>query len=252
MRRRQDSPSDKAQDPLYWKSPAPHNPMTNNPITNAAANAHSGQGRRLSMNTLGLSGSPTHASPFLSGHIFNAHSSNGSTANSDEAAAAKDPLSDSQNLSLSRHTSAVSLPRRGSVSEAIDLSPGSSSAERRRASLSAGQFPLHNNAGASAAPGIYKTVSHNDTSNLPWRHHHAGEGFNWSQALCTRAEQSPPSSSVHSPPITRGNGQHDRAQPAASITSIEQPVHEASKSKHHRRFTPDFFQEKIFRGDYID
>ena len=226
MRRRQDSLSDNktpVADPLSRS-------ITNNPLANVAVNARSNRGRRLSMNTFGLSGSPTQPSPFLGGHLFSHPPANPAT---DEDAR--------------RGSTVVPGARRRSIGgEANDLSPGSSLAERRRASMSAGQFPTHNPAGVSPAD-LHKTFSYKDASNLPWRHNHPGEGFNWSEALRTRVGRP---LSFSSAPINSAE-QHDRAQRAASIASIEQPAHPASKNIHHKRVTPDSFQEKILRGDYI-
>lgn len=81
-----------------------------------------------------------------------------------------------------------------------------------------------------------------------------GEGFNWSEALRTRAERAPSIGGIS--PIG-GQGQHVASadhqryhQRAASIASMEQPAREIPRQPKQNK--PDFFQEKILRGDFMD
>lgn len=247
--------------PLHFTDPFSRHSFSN-PIPNT--------GRRKSLSSaLGLSGSPTYPSPFIgTGH---GHSSI-STNHSESAAAVPaeddhraihsfpplDKVNSTESHSLfSRHGSSSSSStqnqndRIGSgpstttttghrglnlgTERPLDLSPGSSMAQRRRSSI---PFP------PAAPPG----------STHPRRY--PGEGFNWSEALRARAERDPSlsSSTATGPPL-----HPNQRQRTASIESIERPVplHDVSVSKpqhpsHHKQNTPDFFQEKILKGDYID
>lgn len=81
-----------------------------------------------------------------------------------------------------------------------------------------------------------------------------GEGFNWSEALRTRAERAPslgvmsPNSPQSQHAVNMGHQNHH--QRAASIASMEQPAREMPKQPKQNK--PDFFQEKILRGDFMD
>ncbi|KAJ5899832.1 hypothetical protein N7495_004576 [Penicillium taxi] len=80
-----------------------------------------------------------------------------------------------------------------------------------------------------------------------------GEGFNWSEALRSRAERAPSiSGQAHSPQNHARQSSQSSYQRAASIAVMEQPPnHEIHKHPKHNS-KPDYFQEKILRGDFMD
>ncbi|KAJ5664751.1 hypothetical protein N7462_011564 [Penicillium macrosclerotiorum] len=75
-----------------------------------------------------------------------------------------------------------------------------------------------------------------------------GEGFNWSEALRHRAERAPSLGGPISP--AQAAARQSGHQRAASIASMEQPVRELPRQPKQNK--PDFFQEKILRGDFMD
>ncbi|KAJ6009804.1 hypothetical protein N7499_004795 [Penicillium canescens] len=162
--------------------------------TNQASQSNQANQRRLSISTLGLSGSPTQTAfgnqNFRRGSIS---SSLGSVPNTDDA-----------------------------IAEDAEESPNSQFARR----VSFGAQALRDARGS--------------TGN--------GEGFNWSEALRSRAERAPSLGAPVSPQAQqRQSGYHQRA---ASIASMEQPGREMPRQAKQNK--PDFFQEKILRGDFMD
>ncbi|KAK9638483.1 hypothetical protein HCH54_009337 [Aspergillus fumigatus] len=177
------------------------------PMASTVNNVPPNQRRRLSINTLGLSGSPTQTAPFgvRNPRHGSLSSSVGSSPKSDEAA-----MDDTDNGSSS-------------------VPPSSPFARR----LSFGAQAMRDVRGGSVGNG---------------------EGFNWSEALRTRAERAPSIGGIS--PIG-GQGQHVASadhqryhQRAASIASMEQPAREIPRQPKQNK--PDFFQEKILRGDFMD
>ncbi|GAB1217065.1 hypothetical protein ATERTT37_006288 [Aspergillus terreus] len=175
-------------------------------ISKPAAQPPANPGRRLSITTLGLSGSPTQTSPFAGrnfrhGSISSSMGSN--SANVEEA-----------------------------VAEDGESGPsGASSPFARRVSF-----------GAQAL----RDARAGSLSN--------GEGFNWTEALRSRAERAPSLGNIspNAPPghhaaAMSPSGHHQRA---ASIATMEQPSREMPKQPKQNK--PDFFQEKILRGDFMD
>ncbi|CDM32467.1 hypothetical protein DTO013E5_8926 [Penicillium roqueforti] len=152
--------------------------------------------RRLSINTLGLSGSPTQASAF------------------------------GGNRNFRRGSLSSSMGSNGPVEDAVDdeqitgTSPNSQFGRR----VSFGAQALRDSRAGSIGNG---------------------EGFNWSEALRSRAGRAPSFGGPVSP--HRSNGNHQRA---ASIASMEQPSREIPRQPKQNK--PDFFQEKILRGDFMD
>jgi hypothetical protein len=163
-------------------------------------NTQANQQRRLSISTLGLSGSPTQASTFGSRAFRRGSlsSSWGSVPNNEDAVAEDGEAS----------------------------SPGvtSSSPFARRVSF-----------GAQAL----REARAGSIGN--------GEGFNWTEALRHRAERAPSIGGPVSPQNPSRQAGHQRA---ASIASMEQPIREIPKQPKQNK--PDFFQEKILRGDFMD
>ncbi|QQK47745.1 hypothetical protein Pdw03_5380 [Penicillium digitatum] len=162
-----------------------------NPSNTHVANQQFNQ-RRLSITTLGLSGSPTQASAFGGNRNFRQGSLSSSMGSN---VPIEDTLEDDQG---------------------IGTSPNS-------------QFGRRVSFGAQAL----RDARAGSIGN--------GEGFNWSEALRSRAERAPSLGGPVSP---------QAAQRAASIASMEQPSREMPRQPKQNK--PDFFQEKILRGDFMD
>ncbi|KAI2814832.1 hypothetical protein CBS63078_10522 [Aspergillus niger] len=177
-------------------------------MANAVAGSQPNQGRRLSITTLGLSGSPTQTSPFGPRHIR--HGSISSSVGSNSANLEEAVVEDNEN-------------------GPPNATPSSPFTRR----LSFGAQALRDARGGSIGNG---------------------EGFNWSEALRTRAERAPslgvmsPNSPQSQHAVNMGHQNHH--QRAASIASMEQPAREMPKQPKQNK--PDFFQEKILRGDFMD
>jgi hypothetical protein len=163
--------------------------------TKDAASAQGNQ-RRLSITTLGLSGSPTQTSAFGNRSL--------------------------RRGSLSSSWSS-SVPNEDAVTEdAEGTSPNSPFARR----VSFGAQALREARAGSIGNG---------------------EGFNWSEALRNRAERAP---SIGGPVSPAQSARHPHHQRAASIATMEQPVRDMPRQPKQNK--PDFFQEKILRGDFMD
>ncbi|PWY77157.1 hypothetical protein BO94DRAFT_472998 [Aspergillus sclerotioniger CBS 115572] len=230
-------------------------------MANAVTGSQPNQGRRLSITTLGLSGSPTQTSPFGPRHIR--HGSVSSSVGSNSANLEEAVMEDSENgppnatpnspftRRLSFGAQALRDARVGSIGNGRYPSPTSSMADgRRTASLTS--IPSALSPTSSIAASTYQNLPQNDSSNASWRQ--LGEGFNWSEALRTRAERAPslgvisPNSAQNQNMVnTSQQGHHQRA---ASVASMEQPARELPKQPKQNK--PDFFQEKILRGDFMD
>ncbi|EED21729.1 hypothetical protein TSTA_089660 [Talaromyces stipitatus ATCC 10500] len=197
-----------------------------NPITTAAAaNAQSGP-RRMSITTLGLSGSPTQPSP------FSAYVGRRESLSSSESY--EDAIEDNDNSPANNPTSPLA----------------------RRVSFGA-QALRDVRGGSGSGNGTSTQKLKNERSDHSWRP--LGEGFNWSAALRTRAERAPsiggsmPTSSHAQPAMLNPNDPNASKayhQRAASIAIMEQPTHEIPREP--RQNKPDFFQEKILRADFMD
>ncbi|GIZ49251.1 hypothetical protein CKM354_001228300 [Cercospora kikuchii] len=217
------------------------------PITSAAAQA---QRRRLSLTTLGLSGSPGQASPFGS---YNSRRDSYGTAGSDsidesaiEEDDGKSPLP----------TPATPFARR--------MSFGAKALRDVRTGNAA-----NGGGGGSPPNGTSKpsTITENDappTSTTNPRTHKANgsissrtakgpgnEGFNWSDNFRSRAERT---SSIAGGTLFGNNNagpcppaglKHDRSK---SVAVMEPPAREMPKPKEQVR--PDHFQERILKGDF--
>ncbi|KAJ6172253.1 hypothetical protein N7470_001320 [Penicillium chermesinum] len=125
--------------------------------------------------------------------------------------------------------------------------------EARASSIGNGRFPpaqpvgVQQRSPSSAAPARSPASTVNSTqddkSNASRR---LGEGFNWSEALRSRAERAPSIGGPISPSANRAP-HHQRA---TSIASMESPGREIPRQPKYNK--PDFFQEKILRGDFMD
>lgn len=215
--------------------------------------------RRLSITTLGLSGSPTQTSSF-GGRGFrqgSLPSSWGSNAPNEDVVA-EDAEGSSAGATpsspfarrLSFGAQALRDARSGSIGNGR-LPPGPSVAGPRRTASSAGGVSGYRTRSPAAS---ISTSPPDERSNASRR---LGEGFNWSEALRSRAERAPSfsgpvSPSGHGPvsPSGQSAARQSGHQRAASIASMEQPVREIPKQPKQNK--PDFFQEKILRGDFMD
>ncbi|KAJ5122835.1 hypothetical protein N7448_003968 [Penicillium atrosanguineum] len=203
---------------------------------NQAAANQANQQRRLSITTLGLSGSPTQASTFGNRGIRRGSLSSSWGSAPNEDAVAEDlegsPPGATPNSPFARRVSFGAQALR----------------EARTGSIGNGRYPPRYFSWSAAHPDpdrLHTSTSSQDERSNPRR---LGEGFNWSEALRSRAERAPSVSGPVSPQnsAARPNG-HQRA---ASIASMEQPVREIPKQPKQKK--PDFFQEKILRGDFMD
>ncbi|KAL4911626.1 hypothetical protein BDW74DRAFT_143314 [Aspergillus multicolor] len=232
------------------------------PMVNAMANAQSNQGRRLSITTLGLSGSPTQTLQFGSRSFrqSSVSSSVGSSPGNPEEAIVEDENSPPGGMPTSPFARRLSFgaqalrdARAGSIGNGrYHLSPPVSppaTGKRRTASCAGVSSPsISNSVSGTLSASTYKGLPQNDISNKSWRP--IGEGFNWSEALRARAERGPisPSSAQVQQTQQVQQAQHRRS---ASIASMDQPAREMPKQPKQNN-KPDFFQEKILRGDFMD
>jgi hypothetical protein len=211
----------------------------NNAQTNQANQANQAANqRRLSITTLGLSGSPTQTSAF--GNSRNNSLRRGSISSSMGSAPNEDAVEDTEgtspNSQFARRVSfgaqALRDARGGSIGNGRNYPPPSVVGPRRSP-------PPGSAIVSTRSPASISTSPQDERSNASRQI--LGEGFNWSEALRSRAERAP---SLGGPP--RQNG-HQRA---ASIASMEQPGRELPRQPKQNK--PDFFQEKILRGDFMD
>ncbi|KAJ5114567.1 hypothetical protein NUU61_000326 [Penicillium alfredii] len=226
---------------LFSKQSHPSASQAGNPASTSA-----NQQRRLSITTLGLSGSPTQTSAFGKGNLRRGSlsSSLGSNVPAPEDAVAEDAEGASPGTTpsspfarrVSFGAQALREHRAGSIGNGRFPPSGSSLAESRRSVSSATRSP----ASISVSPKDERS----NASRRP-----LGEGFNWSEALRSRAERAPSIGGPVSPQSQQAARQSGH-QRAASIASMEQPAREIPKQPKQNK--PDFFQEKILRGDFMD
>lgn len=218
-------------------------------------NTQPNQQRRLSITTLGLSGSPTQTSTFGSRAFRRGSlsSSWGSMPNNEEAVT-EDAEGTSPNVTpsspfarrVSFGAQALREARAGSIGNGRYPPPSSSLAGARRTASTAvagSSIPGPSPPSRSPASASSSAAPLEERSNPSRR---PGEGFNWTEALRHRAERAPSISGPVSPQLN-GRQAHQRA---ASIATMEQPVREIPKQPKQNK--PDFFQEKILRGDFMD
>nr|XP_001396154.2 hypothetical protein ANI_1_18114 [Aspergillus niger CBS 513.88] len=211
-------------------------------MANAVAGSQPNQGRRLSITTLGLSGSPTQTSPFGPRHIR--HGSISSSVGSNSANLEEAVVEDNENGPPNATPSSPFTRRLSFGAQALR--------DARGGSIGNGRYP----SSASQVAGGRRNSSLTSTPSAPSPTNStvASEGFNWSEALRTRAERAPslgvmsPNSPQSQHAVNMGHQNHH--QRAASIASMEQPAREMPKQPKQNK--PDFFQEKILRGDFMD
>lgn len=249
------------------------------PITNAAAQA---QRRRMSLTTLGLSGSPTGTGPSPFGS-YRGRRESFSSANSgsiDESAVEDDlAAKDQPTTPFARRMSFGARAMRdirsstgGSGGGGGEGSPpqngrsfpppAPSSQHARQPSTSApsnGTISSRDGKGRglSSLPSSQSSLPASHSSrksfSIPFSNRRltiasaTGEGFNWSENLRTRAERTTsiagPSGGVGMP---LGANNHSRAK---SVATMEAPVREMpTQPKASKK--PDHFQERILKGDF--
>ncbi|KAH0562549.1 hypothetical protein GP486_002761 [Trichoglossum hirsutum] len=181
------------------------------PITTAAANAQAQNRRRMSLTTLGLSGtSPTQTSPFRARR--ESTTSIGSTSSTGTT-----PLDENV------------------IEEGDATGPPPSSPFVRRMSFGARALRDVRAGNGNAANGRASTLVSSPTANG------RGEGFNWSEQLRSRAEIT-----VEKSTGAASNAAPSARQRATSTTNMPPPasaIPPASK-------VPDHFQERILKGDF--
>lgn len=246
------------------------------PIANAAANAQVGQRRRMSITTLGLSGSPTQTSPFANraARQNSLSSSVGSGSPNFEEAVTEEGESENMapmNTPASPFARRVSFGaqalrdvRSGSAStNGRYAAPLSTSAGRNRKTSSASMstVPPPGSSNAAPAASTHNNYPKSEKSNPSSRQ--TGEGFNWTEALRNRAERRPSISGMpptspqtqHAAPAS-GNAaatsQNQHQQRSASVATMEEPVKEMPKQPKQQQQKPDFFQEKILKADFME
>ncbi|KAJ5591781.1 uncharacterized protein N7459_002150 [Penicillium hispanicum] len=221
-----------------------------NPSVNQPTNAQANQQRRLSITTLGLSGSPTQASSVGNRGLRRGSlsSSWGSSVVNAEDAVTEDAEGGSPaatpNSPFARRVSfgaqALRDARAGSIGNGRYPSSSSTPGARRTAP----------SAGTASARSPAASISNSSPDEISNASRRLGEGFNWTEALRSRAERAPSLGGSVSPQVQPGGRHSGNHQRAASIASMEQPVREIPKQPKQNK--PDFFQEKILRGDFMD
>ena len=236
------------------------------PISQAAAQAH--QRRRLSLTTLGLSGSPNQTSPFGSFRGRNDSIGSANSGSIDESAIAEDDGAVAQanngsapNTPFARRTSFGAKALRdirtnsfgggggggpGSPGQNGTRSPPASSKAAQNGTISSRESKGR---GLSLAPAPHSPSSPEScrvgdcmlTSLVTG----SNEGFNWSDNFRNRAERtSIAAQGAVGAPLSANN--HSRAK---SVAVMEPPpVAQIPKPKETKR--PDHFQERILKGDF--
>lgn len=247
------------------------------PITNAAAQA---QRRRMSLTTLGLSGSPTATSPFGS-YRGRGESIGSANSGSIDESAVEDEFAKDQSTPTTPFARRMSFGARamrdirsgGSGGGGGEGSPpqngrsfpsqAPSSQHARQASTSVpstGTISAREGKGRglSSLPSNKSSLpasSSRTSFSIPFSNRRltiasaTGEGFNWSENLRSRAERT---ASIAGPSggggvgLPLGSQNHSRAK---SIATMEPPVREMPPQPRAAK-KPDHFQERILKGDF--
>jgi hypothetical protein len=240
---------------LFGRSPGNSGSVQPYPGPIAAAAANASGARRLSISTLGLSGSPTQTAPF-GGLRARQDSSSTTGSGSPGTSVDESAIEEGDNPN---NTPTTPFARRMSFgAKALrDVRAGSGSFNGRAsvpftnltnpASPSTSSFsspPTKGARGLSSSPeGEGEPSSSKQGSNvLPRR---VGEGFNWSDQLRSRAQRS---SSINSgsPPAAPPTAPRAEHQRAVSVAAMEPPAKEIPRAPK----VPDAFQERILKGDF--
>ncbi|KAG9238588.1 hypothetical protein BJ875DRAFT_415996 [Amylocarpus encephaloides] len=221
------------------------------PITTATGTAQD-QRRRMSINTLGLSGtSPSQASPFP----FGARRASVSTAGSgsiDENAIDDDdgPPASTPNTPFARRISFGAPALRRAQPNGRPRSEAAVAAhEARGGRVTPPSAHSQTQASTQSKP---RTASDYPVSA---RSGAEGNGFNWSEQLRSRAEssvsQSQRPSFSTSPNTAKPMGMHERTKSVSDMSAppsaVPPPAHPPPRPA---RKQPDAFQERILKGDF--
>jgi hypothetical protein len=229
---------------LFNRSASTNNSGTSAyPGTIASAAAQAQTRRRMSISTVGLSGtSPTQTSPW-SATSMAGHRTSFSSAGTGSSAIDENAIEEGD---------AISMP---STPFGRRMSFGAKAMQTVRGSAGAGKSPSGAGSPTGKARGVSSSSAYSSSPSVAPHFHYpkhssdasrrSTEGFNWSESLRSRAESS----------LERGAGslssagaapiQHGRAQSVATVTTPVQPPQELAKS-----FKPDPFQERILKGDF--
>jgi hypothetical protein len=199
------------------------------PITCAAANAQAQNRRRMSLTTLGLSGtSPTQTSPFRARRESN--TSIGST--SSMATSTLDENVIEEGDATGQPPASPFVRRMSFGARALrDVRAGNAST-----SPTADGRGLSSSASASTRNTRRSPRMKSDMSSR-----RSGEGFNWSEQLRSRAE-----STVEKSSGAASNTAANARQRAQSTTSMPAPANNIPPASK----VPDHFQERILKGDF--
>ncbi|KAI4150433.1 MAG: hypothetical protein LQ340_004071 [Diploschistes diacapsis] len=227
------------------------------PIAAAAANAQANQKRRMSISTLGLSGSPSQTSPFSGVRArHDSSSSNGSGSPTNDSAidesgdGAAQPSTSPFGRRLSFGARAMrevrggkggSMNGRASISSTIttNSSPRPSPLSLPPTKGARGLSSSLEEGGEADMPSSNFPIT--KSSNFLNRRVGEAGGFNWSDQLRSRAQRS---SSITGPTVPSQVPHHHKS---ATVTSAEMPPSQMPKPT---QTPPDYFQERILKGDF--
>jgi len=236
---------------LFGRSPGNSGSVQPYPGPIAAAAANASGARRMSISTLGLSGSPTQTAPFAG---LRARQDSYSTTGSGSPGTSVDESAIEEGDNPNNTPTTPFARRMSFGAKALrDVRAGSGNFNGRASvpftnlanPASTSASPLTKGArGLSSSPeGEGESSSSKQGSNmLPRR---VGEGFNWSDQLRSRAQRS---SSINSgsPPAAPTAAPRAEHQRAASVAAMEPPAKEIPRAPK----VPDAFQERILKGDF--
>ena len=204
------------------------------PIATAAANAQAQQRRRMSISSLGLSGSPTQPPAFPSGRLRQESvSSGGSGSQSIDESAIEDGDAAPSTTPSSPFARRMSFGARALWD--VRGGPGNMNGRAPISSISSSSAQGRD---LSSSFGADSRKASNNSSQR------SGEGFNWSEGLRSRAERSASTTTSPTAPVPGINPREN--QRAVSMAAVEQPIKEITKSSK----APDHFQERILKGDF--
>ncbi|MCJ1412747.1 hypothetical protein MMC19_006845 [Ptychographa xylographoides] len=204
------------------------------PIAAAAANAQATQRRRMSISTLGLSGSPTQTSPFGS---YRGRQESISSGGSGSPGVEESAIEEGDAAPI--NTPSTPFGRRMSFGAKALRDVRVGSGNNGRNSTHSASTPSAKGRGLSSSPETEGEASKHASNTFARR---IGEGFNWSDQLRSRAQRS---SSITGPPPALSMPAQDH-QRAVSIATMDAPVKEIPKVSK----APDAFQERILKGDF--
>ena len=245
---------------MFGRSPTNNSPSGPpaypGPIAAAAANAQASQKRRMSISTLGLSGSPNQTSPFgglrprQDSSSSNDTGSPGNESAVDESGDAAGPPSSSpfgRRLSFGaramrdvRGSMGGSMNGRASTSPATDTHRNPSFAPSSPPpTRGARGFSSSLKEGDEEDLSFSTSPSRRPSNVFNWRTGESG-GFNFSDQMRSRAQRS---SSVASPSGSWPGTNQSKSAPVASA----EPPKQMPKTT---QTPPDHFQERILKGDF--